>query len=73
MSKSRPLVYVETTVISYLSALRNRDLIVAAHQEVTREWWDQRRHSFRLIASQLVLAEASAGDPNAAQRRIELL
>lgn len=73
MANAKPVVYVETTVISYLTARRNRDLIVAAHQEVTREWWDQRRDSFRLIASQLVLAEASAGDPTPARRRVELL
>jgi hypothetical protein len=30
--------YLETTIISYyLAALRSRDLVVAAHQEVTRE------------------------------------
>jgi hypothetical protein len=38
---ARPSVYIETTVISYLCALPSRDLIVAAHQQLTREWWDQ--------------------------------
>jgi predicted nucleic acid-binding protein len=73
MDETKPLVYVETTIISYLTSRRNRDLIVAAHQEVTREWWERRRSAFRLVASQLVLAEAAAGDPAAARGRLELL
>ena len=33
-------VYIETTVVGYLTAKRSRDLIVAAHQQVTVEWWE---------------------------------
>ncbi len=73
MPRTKPLVYIETTVISYLTARANRDIVVAAHQEVTHEWWEQRRNAFRLVASQLVLAEAAAGDPEAAARRVEIL
>ena len=36
-------VYVETTVISYLAARTSRDVIIKAHQEVTRTWWLKRR------------------------------
>ena len=39
--KSR--VYLETTVISYLTALASRDIVQAAHQQITREWWEQRK------------------------------
>jgi hypothetical protein len=73
MSTTKPIVYVETTIISYLTARKNRDRIVAAHQEITKDWWERRRRAFRLIASQLVLSEASAGDAAAARRRLELL
>ena len=66
-------VYVETTIISYLTARPSRDLINAARQELTWEWWEKRRHDFELFISQTVLDEASAGDPEAAQRRLELL
>jgi hypothetical protein len=59
----RPKVYVETSVISYLVARRNqRDLLVAANQELTHEWWDRRRDSFDLCISAVVLAEAARGD-----------
>jgi hypothetical protein len=42
-------IYVETSVISYLAARPNRDLIMAAHQEVTREWWQTQRQKFALF------------------------
>jgi predicted nucleic acid-binding protein len=67
-------VYVETSVISYLTSRRNqRDLIVAAHQELTREWWETRRHDFVLFASAVVTEEARKGDEVFAQARMTLL
>lgn len=66
-------VYVETTFVSYLTARPSRDLIVAGHQQITHEWWDTRRESYDLCISQLVLGEASAGDPQAAQERLAVL
>ena len=68
----KPTAYIETTVISYLTALPSRDLILAAHQQVTREWWSARA-AFDLYVSQFVLDEASAGDSAAAARRAEAL
>jgi predicted nucleic acid-binding protein len=62
-------VYVETTVISYLTARPSRDLLVAGHQQVTRQWWDERRRDFKLVASQLVAQESAAGDAEAARER----
>ncbi len=66
-------VYLETTVPSYLSAWTSRDLVMAAHQQVTREWWDHRRADFDLFVSQLVLQESAAGVPDAVARRMELI
>ena len=66
-------VYIETTVISYLTARPSRDLIVAGHQQITHEWWDARRGDYELCASQLVLQEAGDGDPQAAQERMDVL
>lgn len=68
-----PRVYVETSLVSYLTARPSRDLVIAAHQQITHEWWDTRRASFEMCASQLVFQEASAGDPQAAQERIEAM
>src|SRR2546425_9484285 len=69
----KPKVYLETTIPSYLTARPSRDLITAAHQQITREWWDTRRQDFDLFISQMVLDEASTGDQEAAARRVEIL
>jgi len=66
-------VYLETTIVSYLVARPSRDLILAAHQEVTREWWERRRKAFELYVSQFVADEAGRGDPEVAARRMECL
>ena len=58
--------------ISYLAASPSRDIVVAAHQQITREWWD-RRDRFELLTSQAVLDEAARGDTDAAARRMALL
>ena len=68
----KPKVYIETSIPSYLSAWRSRDLIVAANQKITKEWWDS-REQFDLYISALVIQEAGAGDPIAAQKRLEQL
>jgi hypothetical protein len=68
-----PSVYLETTIPSYLTAWRSPELSMAAKQQTTRQWWDERRISFDLFISDAVLLEASAGDPAAAERRLEAL
>jgi hypothetical protein len=68
----KPRVYIETTIPSYLTARPSRDLIRAAHQQLTREWWDQRAE-FDLYVSRLVLLECGAGDPDAAAERMASL
>lgn len=69
----RASVYVETTVISYLTARKSRNLVVAAHQAITRQWWKARRRDFDLYCSQAVIREASAGDAEAATKRLKAL
>jgi hypothetical protein len=66
-------VYIETTIPSYLAARPSHDLLVAAHQEITRHWWESRRSNFSLYASELVVQEARAGDARLASRRAEIL
>lgn len=69
--KSR--VYIETSVISYLAAWPSRDLIIAANQQLTQEWWKSKRQGFELYVSQLVVQEAEQGDEQAAQDRLDTL
>ena len=69
----KPKVYLETTIISYLAARPSRDIIIAAHQELTNEWWENRRRRFDLFVSQLVIQEAKSGDKEAARKRLGLL
>ncbi len=69
----KPTVYIETSVISYLTSNQNRDIIIAAHQQITHEWWEYRREKFELFASQLVLTEAGKGDEKAAAKRLDML
>ena len=66
-------VYIETTVVSYLVARPSRDLIVAARQELTREWWENHRARFKLVISPIVLAEAGRGDPEMVAKRADAL
>ncbi len=66
-------IYLETTIPSYLTSRPSRDLVRAARQQITREWWDTRRHEFELCVSQFVVDEAGDGDPDTARRRLELL
>ena len=67
----KPRVYIETTIISYLTAWRSTQIIMAAQQEATRAWWDEERHHFDLFVSEVVVQEASAGDADAAKRRLD--
>lgn len=69
----KPAVYLETSVISYLAGRKSRDLLTAAHQQVTHLWWRNRRSSFQMFVSQLVYDECSAGDAEAARSRAEFL
>lgn len=69
----KPKVYLETTIPSYLAAWPSRNLITAAHQQITHHWWRVRRQDFDFFISQSVLDEASSGDPDAAKRRLEIL
>jgi len=66
-------VYIETTIISYLTAWLSRDLIRAAHQQITQEWWHNRCSDFEIYVSEFVIVEASAGDSDAAGERLEAL
>ncbi len=65
-------VYIETSVVSYLTARPSKNVIEAGHQQSTYQFWD-RRDEFDLFASELVLTECAAGDPDAASKRLAAL
>lgn len=69
----KPSVYVETSVLSYLTARPSRDIIVAAHQQITQAWWNAARDQFELFTSPLVFEEASGGDARYAEARLTVL
>ena len=62
-------VYIETTIASYLAARPSRDLLQAARQQITHNWWDCERQNYDLCISQIVIDEAAAGDADAAKKR----
>jgi len=66
-----PTVYLETTVISYLTARPSRDLIIAGHQQLTHEWWTYHLPRFEAFVSPVVLDEISRGDLEAAKARLD--
>ena len=66
-------VYIETSIVSYITAKPSRDVRVAAWQQLTVQWWDQERSHYELYTSELVMAESAEGDPDAAQRRFNFL
>jgi len=68
-----PSVYLETTIASYLAAQPSRDLIIAAHQQITHDWWLSARERFDLYISDAVLSEIRGGDPDAAARRLAIV
>jgi predicted nucleic acid-binding protein len=69
----KPRLYLETTIVSYLTARPASDLNTAAHQQITVEWWDRKRKDFDIYISKLVTTEAASGDSGAAKRRLKLL
>ena len=66
-------VYLETTFISYLVARPSRDVIVAGHQQPTQDWWANRRSQFECSVSQVVIDEASVGDPAEIQKKLAII
>ena len=69
----KPKVYIETSIVSYLTAEPSRDLVTAARQQITHDWWTNRRDGFDLYISEFVVSEARLGDAAMARRRLELL
>ena len=66
-------VYIETSILSYLTAKPSRDVRAAAWQQITTQWWTDARPQYELFTSELVFVEAGRGDADAAARRLDCL
>jgi PIN domain len=69
----KPKVYVETSVISYLTARASSDMISMGRAATTHEWWNNRGDDYEWVVSRYVLEEALAGHPEASKRRLDAL
>jgi predicted nucleic acid-binding protein len=65
-------IYVETSVISYLTARPSKTILGAAHQQLTLAWWES-RNQYELFVSESVLRECGVGDPEAAEKRLSMV
>lgn len=70
---SLPTVYLETSVVSYLASKPSSNLLRAARQLSSVDWWENHRHKFSLMTSTFTLDEAMKGDKHAAEKRISYL
>jgi predicted nucleic acid-binding protein len=66
-------IYLETTIPSYLTALKSSDDIIAGRQEATKRWWETQRHTYDLYTSDYTTRECRRGNPQAAQKRLDCL
>lgn len=66
-------VYIETSILGYLTARTTKNLILAANMEITKDWWELRRNAFVLFTSEAVLDEVAQGDPLIAPQRLAIL
>jgi hypothetical protein len=69
----KPVVYIETSVISYLASRPSRDVVIAGRQAISQDWWENQSQRFELRISALVEEEASGGDSFAAARRASII
>lgn len=56
----RPLVYIDATIPSWYHEIRD-DPESATRRQWTRQWWDNRREAYRIVASEVVLGELERG------------
>ena len=68
-----PTLYLETTIVSYLTGRTSRDASTARRQAITRDWWRRHRRRHIAYASDVVISESGQGDREAARRRLKVL
>jgi len=70
---AKPTLYLETSVVSYLTARPSRDVVVRGHQKTTGEFWRTRLDQFDVFISRVVVDEAAQGDPDCAEARLSAI
>ena len=68
----KPKLYVETSIVSYITSRPSRDVVINANQQLAQEWWES-RHNFDLFVSELVIDEVSKGEMLMANKRLDLI
>lgn len=63
-------VYIETSILGYLTARPTDNLILAANMKITQDWWFNRSSLFDLYISEIVLEEITQGDTEIAKKRL---
>ena len=66
-------VYIESSVISYITARPSRDVVTSARQAITIEWWETYKDSFEVFISELVLEEIGSVDLQASSNRLAIV
>jgi predicted nucleic acid-binding protein len=66
-------VYIETSIVSYLISKSNRDIVISAKQELTKEWWNEYSGLYKMFVSDLVINEISQGDPLYSKQRLKIV
>ncbi|MYC78679.1 type II toxin-antitoxin system VapC family toxin [Candidatus Poribacteria bacterium] len=71
---SKPRIYIETSVISYLTSRPSSNAGIRGCQYFTRYWWENfAEQQFELVSSPIVQQEVSLGDRGASQKRLDVL
>jgi hypothetical protein len=73
MEEDRKSLYVESTIPSYATARPSRDVLIAAKQILTRDFWDNEHRKHDLYISEYVMEECSRGDSEAARKRLDFV
>ena len=69
----KPVAYLETSFVSFLTGWVSKNTWLAVQQEATVRWWEQERRKWRCVVSDTVFIEAQGGDADAAGRRLAVL
>jgi hypothetical protein len=69
----KPQIYVETTVVSYLTARPSRNTLAMLRQQLTNIWWEECLPDYSPVISKMVLDEIMDGDAEAAGRRLAVV